>query len=268
MAGSYMNGHQTSVLRSHTRRTAEDSAAYLLSYLEPDMHILDVGCGPGTITIDFATRVPKGKVVGLEQEPEVLKQARATASERKIDNVQFVAGDLNSIPYPDGTFDVVHAHQVIQYVPDPVKALAEMRRVTKRGGIIAVRDSDFAAMAWYPEIEAMTEWHRLFLRIARVKGGEPNAGRRLVAWATQAGIDRSSIKSTATTWCYNSPEVREWWGNLWADRVLGSNFAQISLKEGLATQSDLERIAQGWRDWSNDVNGWFGLLHGEIICRV
>jgi ubiquinone/menaquinone biosynthesis C-methylase UbiE len=232
------------------------------------MTILDIGCGPGTITADLAALVPNGQVTGLEYAPDVLEQARNTAEKRGLRNIRFVVGDVHAIDYPDGTFDVVHAHQVLQHVGDPVQALREMRRVTKSGGIVAARDSDYAAMTWYPEVEGMSEWQDLYLRVARSNGGEPNAGRRLHAWAKQAGFNSSSITASATAWCYQSPEERAWWSGLWADRTVASSFARLATEGGHSTMEELEHIAQTWRRWGEQKDGWFAVLCGEILCRV
>lgn len=62
----YTHGHHESVLRAHRRRTAKDSAGYLLPHLQPGMSLLDVGCGPGTITVDLAARVAPGRVTAVE----------------------------------------------------------------------------------------------------------------------------------------------------------------------------------------------------------
>jgi ubiquinone/menaquinone biosynthesis C-methylase UbiE len=265
----YTHGHHESVLRSHTWRTAANSCGYLLDSLRPNMHILDVGCGPGTVTADLAALVPDGQVTGLEHSPGVLEQARATAADRGVDKVvKFVVGDVHALDFPDGTFDVVHAHQVLQHVADPIKALREMRRVTKPGGIVAARDTDFSAMTWYPEVEGMKDWLELYLRVARSNGGEPDAGRRVHAWARQAGFDPVSITATAGTWCYHTAEERAWWSELWADRIVHSNFAQTAISGGLATEADLVRVAQAWRNWGAEEDGWFALLHGEVLCRV
>lgn len=264
----YTHGHHESVLRSHNWRTAANSAAYLLDSLRPNMQILDIGCGPGTITADLGALVPAGKVIGIEPGPDVLEHARATAAQRGLSNVQFMVGDVNALDFPDNTFDVVHAHQVLQHIGDPVQALREMQRVTKPGGIVAVRESDYEGMTWYPEPDGMKDWRNLYLRVARSNGGEPNAGRRLKAWARQAGFDVGKITATASTWCYNSPEERSWWGNSWADRTLSPPFAQTAINGGYATQDDLNHISQVWRQWGSDEDAWFVLLHGEILCRV
>src|ERR1700728_1048568 len=137
----YTHGHHESVLRSHKWRTAENSAAYLLPHLAADATILDVGCGPGTITADLADRVPQGHVTGIDAAQEVIEQARAAAGDRG--NLDFATGDVYALDYPDGAFDVVHAHQVLQHLGDPVRALREMGRVTRPGGLVAARRAHF-----------------------------------------------------------------------------------------------------------------------------
>lgn len=265
----YTYGHHPSVLRSHTWRTATNSAGYLLEHLHQEMKVLDIGCGPGTITADLAALVPKGHVTALDRADEVLAQARNTATHRGLKNLDFVVGDVHALAFPDSSFDVVHAHQVLQHVGDPVQALREMHRVAKKpGGIIAVRDSDFAAMTWYPESRSMSDWLDLHQRVTRANGGEPNAGRRLHVWARQAGIDPVRITATTGTWCYRTAEERAWWSDLWAERIVASSFARWAVEGGHANQADLVRVAQAWRDWGADEDGWFAILHGEIICRT
>nr|BFF24134.1 hypothetical protein GCM10025732_20990 [Glycomyces mayteni] len=149
----YIHGHHESVLRSHAWRTAENSAAYLLPYLKTDHVILDIGCGPGTITADFAEIAHDGRVTGVDYVADVLAKAEAAAAERGLTNAVFEQADVHGLRFADDTFDVVHAHQVLQHVSDPVQALREMRRVAKPGGLIAVRDSDYAAFTWFPGSE-------------------------------------------------------------------------------------------------------------------
>ncbi|GHB16382.1 hypothetical protein GCM10010377_02510 [Streptomyces viridiviolaceus] len=261
----YTHGHHESVLRSHTWRTAENSAAYLLGSLKPHMRILDIGCGPGTITADLAALVPDGHVTGVDRAPEILDRARATAAGRGLGNVDFAVADVHALDYPDDTFCVVHAHQVLQHVGDPVQALREMKRVARPNGFIAVRDSDYGAMTWYPASPGMDDWLDLYRRVARANGGEPDAGRRLRSWALRAGL--TDITATSGTWTFATPEEREWWSGLWADRTVASSYAERAVGGGHATPERLRAVSAAWREWGNREDGWFSVLHGEILCR-
>lgn len=265
---TYTHGYHESSILVHEWRTVANSAAYLIPHLKPNLKILDVGCGPGTITIDIATTyVPNGHVTGLEYSPEVVERARGHAARRNVANVEFITGDAHALPFADHTFDITHAHQVLQHIADPVLALKEMRRVTKPGGIVASRESDWQTFAWYPENEGMKEWSELYQRVARANGGEPNGGRRIKAWAHQAGYDPARITCSAGTWLFHTPEERAWWGGLWAERIVKSDFAKGAAKQG-ATEEDLNRLSQSWKEWITSDDGWFALLHGEMIYRV
>jgi len=268
MTARYVLGHHETVLRSHSTRTAANSAAYLVSSIQPHMHILDVGCGPGTITADFADLVPQGKVVGLEPVEPPLEIARATLEGRGLKNAEFVIGDVHKLDFGDNMFDVAHCHQVLVHVGDPVQALREMRRVTKEGGYVAARECDFPVMTWFPEIDGLQKWQSLMMEVAQANGSEPRAGRRLVHWALEAGFKRDKIKATTTAWCFSTPEERSWWGGMWADRVLADGFAETVVRGGYGTTEDLNKISEAWKEWVKTEDGWFSMVHGEILCTV
>jgi SAM-dependent methyltransferase len=267
MTNRYTHGHEEPVLRSHRWRTADNSAGHLVPLLEPGMQLLDVGCGPGTITMDLAALVgPTGRVTALERTEEVLVLPRAEATRRGTTNVDFAVGDVAALDLPDAGFDVVHAHQVLQHVDDPVRALREMRRVCRPGGIVAVRESDYGAFAWYPEVRELDRWLEVYVQVARSNDAEPDAGRRLLSWARAAGLQ--DVVAGSSTWCYATPDDRAWWGGLWADRVTGSDLARQAVDRGVATAGELTAIAAGWRRWAEQDDGWFSVLHGEIVARA
>ena len=261
---TYTHGHHESVLRSHTWRTASNSAAYLLDRITPAMDILDVGCGPGTISADLAALVPQGRQVAVDHAAGILDQARRTATERGLRNVEFAVADVHALDYPDDSFDIVHAHQVLQHVGDPVQALREMRPGCRPGGTVAARDSDYAAMTWYPLTAGLDDWLDLYRRVARASGGEPDAGRRLRSWAQTVGF--SAVVSSAGVWCYAEPAERAWWSELWADRTEQSSYADRALSGGHATRDQLAAVAAAWRTWGQAGDGWFAVLHGEILA--
>jgi SAM-dependent methyltransferase len=245
----YTHGHHDSVLSSHRTRTAADSAAYLLGYLRPGQRLLDVGCGPGSITVDLAAAVAPGMVAALEREPSVLAEV----------------GDVYALEFDDAAFDVVHAHQVLQHLSDPVAALREMRRVTAPDGLVAVRDADYAAMWWYPLDDRMARWSEIYRTVAQSNGAEPDAGRRLLGWAQEAGF--SEVRPSASVWLFADPERRGWWAETWAGRTVASGMAERALELGLATAAELADIAAGWREWASRPEAWFCVPHGEILAR-
>lgn len=262
----YTHGHHQSVLRSHNARTAADSAGYLMGHLRPGARVLDVGCGPGSITKDFAHLVAPGLVVGIENVEAPLRAARAAAEGDRAKNLRFETGDVYDLTYADGSFDVVHAHQVLQHLRDPVAALREMRRVCAIGGVVAARDADYAAMTWYPYSEELNRWQTLYRTVARSNGAEPDAGRRLLSWAQKAGFE--NVTASASVWCYADAASRSTWGNTWAERVRESALARQAVDRGFATPTELEELANAWRRWAADPDGWFAVLHGEILCHT
>ena len=141
-----------------------------------------------------------------------------------------------------------------------------MRRVCRPGGLVAARDSDYAAFTWYPAEPELDAWLAMYDTVARTNGGEPNAGRFLLAWAHAAGF--SEVEPRASAWCFATPEDRTWWGDLWADRVTESAIAEQAVEIGAASADQLRAMADAWRRWSSEPDGWFAVLHGEMLARA
>ncbi len=262
---TYTHGHHESVLRSHTWRTAENSSAYLLPHLRPGLSLLDIGCGPGTITADLADLVAPGQAVGLDSSSDVIAQAEAYAASRGVTNLRCEVGDLFSLRYDDATFDVVHAHQVLQHLVDPTGALVEMRRVLRPGGVLAVRDSDYGAFVWAPADPALDRWLQLYLAVTERNGHDARIGPSLLGVAHAAGFDDVAVSSSC--WTFADPESRQWWGGLWADRVLLSRFAEQAVAYGLSTTEELEQIADAFLRWAASPDGVFVVTHVEILAH-
>jgi ubiquinone/menaquinone biosynthesis C-methylase UbiE len=190
--------------------------------------------------VDLARRVAPGRVVAIDNSPEALAQARTHAKTRSA-SVEFHVSDAYSLPFADASFDVVHAHQLLQHVPDPVRALAEMRRVLRPGGLVGARDCDYGSFAWSPSDPRLTRWLAVYCAVARHNGGEPDAGRFLKGWAIAAGF--REVHATSSTWTYADRESCEWWANSWADRCEISSLAGQSVEYGLSTREELDAMA-------------------------
>jgi SAM-dependent methyltransferase len=262
---TYTHGHHESVLRSHAWRTAENSSVYLLPHLRPGQSLLDVGCGPGTITTDLALLVAPGAVVGLDAVTDVVDQARRRAEGLGLANLRFEVGDLFALGYPDASFDVVHLHQVLQHVADPAAALIELRRVLRSDGVLAARDSDYGAFTWAPADPLLDRWRELYYAVTGRNGHDARLGPRLLGLAHEAGF--TDVTTSSSSWTYADPESRRWWGDLWADRVRYSRFADQARAYGLSDTAELGEIAAAFGRWADCEDAVFVVPHVEILAR-
>ena len=261
----YSHGHHESVLRSHRWRTAENSAGFLLPHLSTTATLLDVGCGPGNISADLASRLEGGTVVGIDLAPDGIEAARRDYGSAH-ENLTFGIGDVYNLAFADGHFDVVYAHQVLQHLTAPVDALREMRRVLRAGGLLAVRDADYGAFVWAPDDPLLVRWLELYHEITRHNHAQADAGRHLAAWVRAAGFGDLVVSSS--TWTFHSEHERAWWGGLWAERIVHSDFARQGLEYELTDEAELRAISDAFLRWSRDDDGVFVLVHVEVLARA
>ncbi|BGP46340.1 hypothetical protein JCM10450v2_002182 [Rhodotorula kratochvilovae] len=262
MAPFYPSAHSENVLRSHRTRSAATCAAPLLPLLSPTDTLLDIGCGPGTITASFAPYV--ASVTGVEHPAasSVLGDARRDARELGLeDKVSYIEADAAALPFADNSFDVVYCNQVLQHVPAPVAVLREMRRVARR--LVFAREADRASFLHAPPTPAFTRFDALWSAVARVGGGEPDAARRLKGWALEAGFALGEVDVRAAG---ETPDPGEW-GAMWATRAAEGGFADKAVELGFASRQELEKIARAWDEWSRRDDAWFGYLQGELLAR-
>jgi len=261
---TYTHGHQPAVVAQHVRRTAQTCSAYLLPHLGGSDRILDVGCGPGSISIDLAQEVSEGSVVGIDSSKEVLRRAQALASERSVVNVTFDVDDVYELGFDDQTFDVVHAHQVLQHLSRPVDALVEMRRVVRPGGLIAVKDADYGTFVHAPHDDLLDAWLAMYHEVARVNQAEPDAGRHLLRWCHDAGL--SDVSIVADSWAFTTAEEKLNWGRSWAERTISSSLGEQALSYGICSSSQLEQMAEAWLRWADDPSSAYYLVHVAALA--
>ena len=262
----YTHGHQSAVVNQHAKRTAESCAQFIRSIVLPESQILDVGCGPASITVGLAKWAAGGSVVAIDVGEEILQTAQKVVDESGCSNVYLEQASVYELPYPDDSFDLIYAHQVLQHLTNPVLAIQEMARVTRPNGYIAVRDADYYTMSCSPESKMIDEWRRIYRLVARHNGAEPDAGRHLLAWFHQAGL--YEVTCSATAGVYATKEERENWGLSWADRCLTTSFPDQAIDYGYATRKELQAISEGWRQWASNPDGYFQFVNGEAIAKV
>ncbi len=192
-------------------------------------------------------------------------QSLLDSDSRAIATVEFRTADAYALEFEDESFDAVHAHQLAQHLTDPVAALREMRRALRPGGVLAVRDGDYGGFVWAPSDPLLDRWTELYHNVCRHNGAEADAGRRLLGWARGAGF--TDIRPSSSTWTFAEADSRRWWGELWADRMISSSFAEQAVDYGLSGRDELEAIAAAWRRWLEQDDGFFIVVHGELTAR-
>jgi ubiquinone/menaquinone biosynthesis C-methylase UbiE len=228
------------------------------------MRLLDFGCGPGTITVDLAEHLlPDGSVVGIDSSEEVIDQAQSNADEKGVTNIEFAVNSVYDTGYSDDSFDAAYAHQVLQHLSEPVRALNEVRRILRPGGICAVREVDWGASAIWPPDERLARFLEVYYKVAERNGGDAHAGRRVKQWFTEAGF--SDLTVTTSTWTFSDENGLKWWGEQWAVRILRSDLAKRAVEYGIATESELAEISQGWLDWVDAEGAFFAFMQVEVV---
>ena len=260
----YTHGQDPAVLAAHRSRTAQNSATHLLPRLAPGLRLLDVGCGQGTITRGLADAVAPGLVTGIDTSAEVLEVATQLAP--MPPNLTFQVGDVYQLDFPSQHFDVVHAHNLVQHLPEVPKALREMARVTKSGGLISLREGDYAGAFWYPACAGWEGWQAAYQQVARCGGGELAAGRRLRAWALEAGLVQ--LESSASLMTYPGVAPAQQWAGSWATRIRQTNFHRLAQECQVATAEQLEAMAADITAWAAQPGAFFAMPLGQLLITV
>ncbi len=167
--------------------------------LAPGSQGLDLGSGFGAMTMELATAW-SCQVDGVDSDPTMLEMARSVASPMTWlqDRVRWIDGDVLALPYPDQSQDFVATRFVLQHVTDPQRALSEMHRVLRPGGLAYVEDIDEGLVLQYPAPPAA--WARVldaFSRLQHRRGGDRQIGRKLPVWLIQAGFE---VKTMEPQW--------------------------------------------------------------------
>lgn len=153
----------------------------LAAGLRHDMRALDVACGSGAVTRVMAQIAGNGRVTGVDASAARVEEARQRAAAAGCD-IQFVKGVGHALPFADHEFAFTHARMVFQYLPDPLRVLAEMKRVTQPGGRVVVIDLDGQIEGLYPLPADVRDDLDAALVILRATGFDPHVGRKMFGY--------------------------------------------------------------------------------------
>jgi ubiquinone/menaquinone biosynthesis C-methylase UbiE len=269
----YTHGHAKPVIQSHALRTAEEYASHCIKELKHGDSILDIGCGPGSITKGFRKYVGStGRVIGIDVEPLIIKEAQQLCGK----DAEIELGDTYALRYPNESFDMVHVHQVLQHLTQPVVALKEMFRVTNRGGYISLREVDYESWFWYPILPHLLKWKTMYRTVAMNNNATPDAGRRLLHWINEANLtthtnweqqqQQNNLKFSASTLIYTGNRAKQW-ADTWSKRTTQTKLTDQAISMKLATKSEIDEMGKAWLDWSQHPDAFHFYVDIGVIIR-
>lgn len=259
----YTMGYSPEFLQLLDRRNAQANAAHLLPHLDSGFRLLDFGCGPGAITVGLADAVRPGEVHGIDMEESQVELARAAAAAGGHDNITFHVGNVYELPFEDGCFDAAHCHAVLMHVPDTQRALQEVQRVLKPGGIFASREMIASSSFSEPMGETTPEAWSTFIKLLAANGGHPEMGKELKAHLLRAGF--ADIRASASFDFFSSAADVAFLHAFICDWFFMPRVVEAATQYGLATHDQFERWRVEMDEWKDDPGAVGGLAFGEVI---
>jgi ubiquinone/menaquinone biosynthesis C-methylase UbiE len=252
---------EESVQRRYTsRRDAKTFLPFLLPHLRAGMEILDAGCGLGSIALDLAPTVAPGRVVGIDIDAKSVEAARRSAADRDVKNVEFETGSVFELPFADETFDAVYANTVLMYVRERPRALAEMRRVLRPGGVAAVIDDDHSTFVVSPDCPELVEAFHLMGQVIAQDGGDARYSSRLRSMMLEAGFVRTQGVANAPE-VYGDAASTAFFADLVASLYNDPRDTDVIIGKGWASRADLDAAVVAIREWAERPDAFLSWLY-------
>lgn len=260
------HGVTPGMAQTYVERTVASRMPFVLPHLRPGMSLLDVGCGPGTITLGLADAVAPGRVIGVDHDDRHVEAARRLAGKRGATNVSFQIGDVYALPFEDGTFDAAIASSVFIHLSRRTEAAREVLRVLKPGGLFLTSDTCMDGIVSGPPSVAIDDAYRLFLRWHRSRGSNLKIGKRMPGILRRAGFDTVSIGTSCVAHA-GSASVADHARMLGGLFEPGGPLRKAAIDRGWAGEEPLDRIAAAWQAWGRDPGAFVGMVMCEVVAR-
>jgi ubiquinone/menaquinone biosynthesis C-methylase UbiE len=249
--------------QDYVTRRAEQQAAFVLPYLRPGMDLLDIGCGPGTITLGLAQAVAPGHVTGIDHDRQHIESAKELAADQGVNNVTFQKGDAFSLAFEDGSFDVAFENNMFTYLAQgAVEAAREAYRVLKPQGFFAARDADADSVVWGHHNDLISQLDQLFIAWHQSRGSDITLGKRLPNILRQAGFT-NTIKSVSADTKGTLEETRS--HAQITISLLDGPFGRDIVEKEWVEMSVVERLKENIREWGEHPDAFFANVHVEVI---
>lgn len=252
MSGAaYTPGWSPRVSAFMERRTAATHAGAMLALLRPGMSLLDLGCGPGSITVGLARAVAPGRVTAIDREETQIRLLEARAAREGLTNIEARTGDAMALDLADGAVDAAWAHALLEHLPDPAAALREMARVVRPGGPVVAVSPDWGGFILAPSVPEADAAIARYEDIQRANGGDVRAGRALGVHMAAAGLRDVALSARY---------------EVYDDRVVIAEYLAATIARSAGPED--ARLARALREWGALPGGMFAQAWVTAAGRV
>jgi ubiquinone/menaquinone biosynthesis C-methylase UbiE len=168
--------------------------------LKTGMQALDVGCGPGFVSIEMAKIVgPQGHLLGVDISEKLLETARTYAQEQGFLHTDFEQGSVYDLKVPPASRDYAYARFFVQNLERPLDGIRQISNTLKSGGRICIVDVDDQWLNIYPEPQGFQAFNEHAIAEHHAHGGDRYVGRKLANYLQQAGFDNPTMQIVPVT---------------------------------------------------------------------
>ena len=242
-------------------RTAENFAAFFTPFLEIHDQLLDVGCGPGTITCGLAGLVAPGTTIGVDIGQSEVDKAAQLAEEKGLQNITFKVADSVNLPFDDGSFDRVFSCAMLEHMDDPNSALSEIKRVLRPGGIVGLKGGMRSAhVAADMPGENWRRAREIYTSVWSSQGGNQDMGMDQISLLDTLGFERMQVTGTFET--RGAESLADY-----AKRLVAPEFVESAERLSISDRNELENLSRHISD--EQPENYFVLVAWlEVVGRL
>jgi SAM-dependent methyltransferase len=246
-------------------RNATEYADFVLPSIAGRDRVLDVGCGPGSITVGLAQVA--GHVTGIDVDDAEFAEARAYAAEHGVSNVEFREGSIYELDQPDASVDVCTLFSMMETLDDPLAGLAEVHRVLKPGGLIGASSIEYGGLILHGPGEALLHrFYELRLQLWDAQGDvHPYRGRELRGLLLAAGFEQ--VETLTTYFSYGTEERVRTFGLGRAADCRDEWYVGGLTERGFADRNEIDVLEQAWTTWAESPDSFAAFAWGRATGK-
>jgi SAM-dependent methyltransferase len=259
-------------------RRLDTDFPYLKPYLSEGIDVLDVGCGPGTVTLGVAEQIRPGRVTGVDREAKLLTRANEHKEAANATNATFVENDAYDLQFPDNSFDLTYTRDVLHFLSDPVCALREQRRVTRPDGTIIAFAIDWGTFTSYPELRAVKRVLPAWKEWATAAAGslfvDQYVGSKLFSYFFGAGIKDVAVHGIVQpTYCvvHGTEAFERWYPRLKMHfRADGDGSAHYGFlfSRDILDQTDIDQALEEIDSWHSNPDAFMSVNYFLAVGKA